>query len=317
MRYLLSSLLLFTLLVSVSGCGGLPPSAMATPKPAPNPPGSGSGNPGAAPQARLFPSASAGWLYTKPSGSPLNISSITRGMGFVLNTHDHGFDFPVVSTDGSHGCTTFTDTLQYKYKDRICVPNPPGGYHPSTGAYGANDGHLIVIDTSTHKYYDFWKLYVNASGDPKSTNVGKIVEGSLDGDGTPGTTAADISGLAGDILPGELDCDTCLNHALNVIVPGSMNSSRIGKQASAKGTDGTVHGGIFCEGAKLRFDPSIDVRSLNASTAVKAILRALQLYGGVITDQTGGNQIAFYTALPSRPDLTGLNLIGQHLLIYY
>lgn len=289
----------------------MPPSALIPS----NPPGSGSGNPSAAPHARLFPSA--GWLHSPPSGSALNISSITRGLHFVLNTHDYGFDYPVVYTDGSHGCTTFTDTLQYNYKDRICVPNPAGGFYPSTGRYGANDGHLVVIDTAASKYYDFWKLYVNASGNPKSTNVGKIVEGSLDGDGTPGTTAADITGLAGDILPGELDCDTCLNHALNVVVPGSMNSSRIGKQAPAKATDGTVSGGIFGEGAKLRFDPSIDVSKLNASTAVKAVLRALQLYGAAITDQTGGNQIAFYTALASRPDLTGINQIGQHLFIYY
>lgn len=238
-------------------------------------------------------------------------------MKFSVNTHDGGFDYPVVYTDGTHGCTTFTDTLQYAYTDRICVPNPPNGYWPSVGGWGANDGHLVVVVTATRKYYDFWKLYVNSSGQPTSTNVGGIFSGSLDGDGTPGNTAALITGLAGDIMPGELDCETCLKHALSVIVPGNMNSPQIGTQAPGNHTDGSVQGGIFREHAKIRVDPSLNVDSLQVSTAVKAIMKALQLYGGVITDQTGGTGISFYSALPKQPDLTGINQIGQHLSIYY
>lgn len=238
-------------------------------------------------------------------------------MQFQVNTHDGGFDYPVVYTDGTHGCTTFTDTLQYAFTDHTCVPNPPNGYWPSVGGWGANDGHLVVVDPSTRTYYDFWKLYVTSSGQPTSTNVGGIFSGSLDGDGTPGTTAANITGLAGDILTGELDCTTCLQHALSVIVPGSMNSGLPGTQAPGNHHDGSTQGGVFREASKIRFDPSINVDSLQVSTAVKAIMKALQLYGGVITDQTGGTAIAFYSALPKQPDLTGLNQIGQHLLIYY
>ncbi|MGN6593664.1 MAG: hypothetical protein ACTHJX_12280, partial [Terriglobales bacterium] len=177
--------------------------------------------------------------------------------------------------------------------------------------------HLVVVDTSAGYYYDFWKLYVDSAGKPTSTNVGGIARGSLSGDGTPGHTASEITGLAGTIMPGELDCATCLKHALSLIVPSSMNSNLVGTQAPARKTDGTVHGALFREGAKIRFDPSIDVSTLNASTAVKAILRALQLYGGVITDQTGGSQIGIYTALAHAPDTTGMALIGSHLRIYY
>lgn len=239
-------------------------------------------------------------------------------MTFQVNTHSQGYDYPVVSTDGTHGCTTFTDTLQYAYSDKLCVPNPANGFFPSIGGWGYNDGHLIVIDTATGDYYDFWKLYVNGSGVPLSTNVGGIVTGNLaTSNGTPGQTATEITGLAGDILAGELDCETCLQHALSVIVPSGMNSNQVGKQSPAVKTDGSVPGAIFREGAKLRFDPSVDVDSLSVSTAVKAIMKALQQFGGVITDQTGGAQIAFYSALASAPDLTGINQIGQHLLIYY
>lgn len=293
--------------VTTAGAGTTPPPPPPV-TPPPPPPGAGT---------RLFPSSSADWLYSAPSGTGINISGVTGGMRFELNTHTQGFDYPVQYTDGTHGCTNFTDTLQYRYTDQYCVPNPANGYHPSVGGYGANDGHLVVVNTATGEYFDFWKLETNSAGQPVSTNVGGIFKGLLSGNGTPGTTAADITGLAGDILPGELDCETCLNHALSVIVPGSLNSNLIGHQAPASHTDGSVSGAIFREGAKIRFDPTISVASLQASTGVKAILRALQLYGGVITDQTGGSQISFYSALATAPDLTGLNLTGLHLWLYY
>ncbi|HEY8056162.1 MAG TPA: hypothetical protein VIE13_09665 [Terriglobales bacterium] len=294
---------------TVTVTAGTAPTPVPTPVPTPTP--------SAPAPARLFPSAAADWLYTAPTGASLDISSATQNLTFELNTHDQGFDYPVVSTDGTHGCTNFTDTLQYAYTDHYCVPNPPNGYWPSVGGWGANDGHLVVVDTSSGYYYDFWKLYVNSSGQPTSTNVGGIARGSLSGNGTPGHTASTISGLAGTILPGELDCATCLNHALSIVVPGGMNSNLVGTQAPAVKTDGSVHGAIFREGAKIRFDPSIDVSKLNASVAVKAILRALQLYGGVITDQTGGSKVGIYTGLAHAPDTTGMNLIGAHLRLYY
>ena len=266
---------------------------------------------------RLFPSASADWLYSAPTGSPTDISSMTSSLGFGLHTHQDGFDYPVQYTDGTHGCTNFTDTLIYNFTDHYCVPNPANGYWPSTGAWGADDGHLVVVDTATSVYYDFWKLTVNSQGQPLSTNVGAIFSGSLNGNGTPGTTAAFITGLAGDIMPGELDCVTCLNHALLVVVPGSMNSPGVGDQGPVFHYDGSVPGAVFREGAKIRFDPNIDVNTLNASTATKAVMRALQLYGGLIVDQTGAMGVGFYTSLASPPDETGMNLIGQHLWIYY
>ncbi len=295
------------ILCGLAACGGSPAASSVTAAHANTP---------AAP-ARLFPSPGADWLYSAPTGSPVNIANITSNMIFGLHTHADGFDYPVQYTDGSHGCTNFTDTLIYGYKDHYCVPKPSDGFQPSTGAWGADDGHLVVVDTSTSTYYDFWKLTVNGQGQPISTNVGGIFSGSLNGNGTPGTTAAYVTGLAGDILPGELDCVTCLNHALLIVVPESMNAPGTGGQGPVFHSDGGVPGAVFKEGAKIRFDPSINVNSLDASTATKAILRALQLYGGLIVDQTGSGGAGIYTALASPPDATGMNLIGQHLWIYY
>src|SRR6185312_10079417 len=66
---------------------------------------------------RLFTGSGANWLYSAPTGSGINIASITGGMQFAINVHTGGFDYPVQYTDGSHGCTNFTDTLQYNYGD--------------------------------------------------------------------------------------------------------------------------------------------------------------------------------------------------------
>lgn len=282
-------------------------SSAAPPAPTPAPSGNG----------RLFTGSAASWLYSAPTGSGLDIAGITGAMPIYLNTHAAGFDYPVQYADDTSGCTTFTDKKYFDLKDRICVPNPAGGFRTSTGGYGADDGHLVVVVRSAGKYYDFWKLSVDGNGQPTSTDVGQIVEGNLDGDGTPGTTAAQISGLAGSIMPGDLDCETCLQHALSLIVPGTMNSSALGHQAPARHSDGTVAGAVFREGAKLRLDPSLNVDGLEASTAAKAIMHALQQYGGVITDQSGGNGIGIYSALDSAPDLAGLGEIAKHLWIYY
>lgn len=268
---------------------------------------------------RLFPAAAAGWLYTAPVGPGLDISSQVTGLSTGINAHDGGFDYPVQYTDGSQGCLDFTDTAVYSFfTDNLCVPVPAAGFAPSTGGWGTDDGHLVVVDTGTGAYFDFWKLTVDATGQPTTTNVGQIVGGLLaSSDGTPGTTAAGITGLAGDILPGELDCATCLRHALSVIVPVTLNSPLVGAQGPALKTDGTVAGGVFREGAKIALDPSVDVSSLTASVAAQAILNALQQYGGLVVDQTGANGIYFYSALPTSPDLTGLDQLLQHLYIFY
>jgi hypothetical protein len=280
---------------------------------------SASSGAGAALLSRMFATTGpAGyWLYARPTNTGIDISSTISSLPVSINTHDGGFDYPVQYTDGTHGTTTFNDAGVYGRNDFVTVPNPSEGYKPSVGGWGANDGHLVVVNTSDGTFYDFWQLTLDSSGNP-NTHVGQIVQGSFNtSDGRPGTTAAQITGLAGDVLPGELDCTTCLNHALSIVVYQAMNSPLLGKQAPVFHTDGSVSGGVFREGAKLQFDPSINVDSLNASTAVKAIMKALQQYGGVITDQTGGRGISIYSALPTQPDTTGINLISQHLLIYY
>ena len=286
------------------------PAAPAAPAPAPSPaPAPAAATPAAsAASSRLFPNAA--WLYTAPRGKGFGIANYNAQV--TIDTHDGGFDYPIQYSNHSHGTMTFTDGY-----NRFAVPIPnAGGFYPSTGAWGANDGHLVVLDLQMRRYYDFWKLLTDGHGHPRSTRVGKIVSGSLDGDGTPGTTAGDLNGAAGDLMPGELQ--NGIHHALQCIIPGNWNNASLGTQAPVTKTDGRSNGAMS-EGSKIGIDPSLNVSALPLGAGTKNLMRALQQYGCVITDQSGGHGIAIYSNLPSLKglDMSGMNQIGKYLRFYF
>lgn len=305
-------------LLAVAGCGavacgGAPgqklaasgaPSAPSQPS---DPPASG----GAPASARLFPNAA--WLYKAPSGRGVDISYLHAKLS--INDHRGGFDYPIQTADGSNGYQQFSDK---QGDSNVSVPVPDGGFQPSVGGWGYNDGHLVVIDHANDRFYDFWKLYTNAGGQPTSHQVGKIVSGPLDGEGNPGTTAAVISGAAGDLLPGELQ--NGVNHALSCIVPGNWNNSSIGDQGPAVETDGRRNGPLS-EGGKIGVDPGLNIDALpNLGADTKTILKTFQKYGCVITDQNGSsNVIGIYSALSNLDnlDLRGMSDAGQYLRFYF
>lgn len=273
-----------------------------------------------------FTARAARWLYSAPRGAHTDLSRDPRlrAITLGLNTHDGGYDYPVQYTRGQWGTTTFDDYGFWQRRDRIAVPNvaPAGcGWRPATGS----DGHLIVIDTRARRYYDFWRLCVDRAGcatrcrgNPSAFSIGEIKSGWLArSNGTPGTTAAQISGLAGVILPEELASGD-IHHALALVASWRLINSEICHAAPATHTDGESQDGPLCEGAKLRMDPGVNIAALAASPAAKAVMRALQRYGGVIVDQSGCEAcLQAYTALPGPPpDLTGIEATTRHLWLY-
>ena len=300
MQYRTLGLLLFASVLSLSwtACGGAPGSSVS---------GTSRASAASSSSGQLFPNAK--WLYAAPSGNSIDLSSYHASVS--IDAHDGGFDYPIQYADGSNGTMTFSDG-----GNQIAVPIPSGGFYPSTGAWGANDGHLVVIDTANHTYYDFWKLLTDGHGHPSSTHVGKIVSGSMDGNGAPGTTAANLTGAAGDLMPGELESG--IHHALSCIVPGNWNNTSLGNQAPVSKTDGTSNGALS-EGGKLGIDPKLNVDALPVGAGTKNLMKALQQYGCVITDQSGGTGIAIYSNLPDlkSADMSGMNQIGKYLRFYF
>lgn len=239
-------------------------------------------------------STSAAYIHEAPTGSYTDISSDSGLTSVGLLTHDGGFDMPIQYTDGTHGTTTFDDFHWYGRTDQIAVPNitSGGGFFPSVGGYGADDGHLVVIDTTTRTAYEFWRLCTDSNGTPitcsgnySPTSVGNIQSYSLNtsNGGSIQTTASGIAGAVGDLLPGELN-GAPVPHALIVSVDGNLMNPNVCTEAPANGTDGSVAGATFCEGAKLRMDPSVDVDTLSASPAAKSIMKAFQVFGAIIVD---------------------------------
>jgi hypothetical protein len=262
--------------------------------------------------ASLFPNAT--WLHQGPPPSGVSLASVAGQYTAWVQTADsasNSYGFPIQEADGSNGYTTFSDNFNHS----ITVPNPTGGYTPA----GGTDGHLVVVDPNTGQYFDFWTLSVDANGNPTSTHVGRIEQGNYQtGDGTPGTTAVSVTGLAGDILPGELSTANGIQHALNVATPSNLTAPGHGNQGppGLSGADGSANGGVFQEGQEIFIPQSVNVDALNVSTAVKSIMHALQNYGGLITDNAGGT-LGFYSDISSSqmPDLTGLDQIEQYLEI--
>jgi hypothetical protein len=124
-------------------------------------------------------------------------------------------------------------------------------------------------------------------------------------------------------VPGELDCPTCLNHAVQIAAADQLvNLATCNAIPAHKTGDGDhpLPAAVLCEGGVLWY--SGDWTQLDPAThspAVIALARALALYGGVITDQGGPNlpTFSFYTDYNSPPPLTGIADLLRHLVVFY
>jgi len=309
----------------------------------------------------FFTSPAAAWLYAGANprwGSGRDLATLAAGWAPPdLNTNQAGFAMPVQHTNASYGSTSFND---FNYgpgwrHDSAVVPNPPGGvWTPSCGwlppaqfgatrCYGSYDGKDFIIDDSTGNFYEMDQLYVNSLGQPINFGVNGYGTGRCGGAGETvcglrgifsgnlatsapnlgGATAAGLVAGAGDIMPGELDCTTCLNHT--VLLVGSqdlINSATCDAFPTGKSGDGFagLPQAVLCEGGVLVWTG--DWTQLNPathSTAVIALARALQIYGGLIVDQGGAGHegYSFYTDYNASPDMTGAADLNAALVVFY
>lgn len=259
-------------------------------------------------------------------------------------------DYPLQWTAEDNGSTVFSLSTGNGdgMTEQVTVENPEaaeGGWWPTPGV----DGHLIIADTQHRYYWDFYHLVTpNGPSAPEFSAGGEVVAKDLDGtgnyggddiegyenatgNGAPdrgGTTASYMTGFAGTILPGELDCATCINHALAVIVPSGLDGCNgySGKGECSPGTqfknpfngepeecnEGPATGGdapntcglnsdiIFCEGAKIFLPAGFALKPASPGAqipvAAQAIANALINYGGIIEDQGSTLPLRFYTA---------------------
>jgi hypothetical protein len=185
------------------------------------------------------------------------------------------------------------------------VPIPPDA-QPARGT----DAQLTVYQPSTDRLWEFWKLRREADGwhaswggaiERVSTSPGFFTATSWPGSGTYwGATASSLPLIAGTMTIAELSSGA-IPHALAMEVPFARASVHTWP---AQRTDGRNPDPLSLpEGARLRLDPSLDVRALRLPRLTEQMALAAQRYGIVVRDQST-HGIGFYGEDPTP---TGIN----------
>ena len=165
----------------------------------------------------------------------------------------------------------------------------PAGARPDP----AGDGHLSVVQPSSGCVYDLFRARsADGSWTASSGNVvGQGSSGIYAGGG--GTRAAGFSAALGLVWPQEIERGH-IDHALVFAYPYTRSG---GPVAPATRSDGrTTSAGALPMGARLRLDPTLDLSRLGLNRAERVIATALQEYGMVLGDTSGG--FTLYAAHP-------------------
>jgi hypothetical protein len=159
----------------------------------------------------------------------------------------------------------------------------------------SSDGHVAVIDRSTHCEYDFWQLRRGRRG--WEASWGNALRATGSGVYPRGYSArgSGFALLAGVVMPYALRRGR-IDHALLMSYPSTRAG---GPVRPATESDGRTRGrSAMPEGARVQLDPSLDLDSLGLQGYERTIARALQVYGAYVGD-TGGNGISLYALNPA------------------
>jgi hypothetical protein len=150
-----------------------------------------------------------------------------------------------------------------------------------------------VYDVSAGCVYDFWgaryedaRWFAEWAGALPAEGTG-VYEGGL------AARASGFSAAAGLITPEDLRAGS-IDHALVFAYPHTRAG---GPVAPATNSDGRSSNAIALpEGARVQLDPSVNLDDLDLSPAERTIASALQRYGMILGDTSGG--FTLYAAHP-------------------
>lgn len=157
----------------------------------------------------------------------------------------------------------------------------PGDAEPDP----SEDAHLAIVDRSSGCVYDFWGA--SRSGDGLTAKLGNAIPIDSDGAyaGGLGSRGSGFSAAAGIVTADELRKGS-IGHALVFAYPKTRSGGPVG---AATKSDGQSSGtDAIPEGAKVRLDPSIDLDSLGLNRYELIIAKAMQRYGMILGDTSGG-----------------------------
>ncbi len=217
--------------------------------------------------------------------------------GFWLNLHK--WTIPVYEVDEN-------TPRQYVLPDKEpfshgkCFENPvpiPDYATPDP----QRDAHMAIVDWKNMKAWDMWYVYRDENGRWRSrTGMTYRLDGSgvfdpeelqiKDGDSAhyygPSRAAA-VPAIAGLVMYDEI-MEGRIRHKLAFAT--SANAYKEFVYPPACWTDGKTPGGLP-EGCVIQLDPNLDLSKFNLKPAALVIARALQEYGAVNVDVSGGKTL--------------------------
>ena len=164
----------------------------------------------------------------------------------------------------------------------------PGGYpiptspHVEGGNASSGDRHVIMVDKDNCKIYELYSTYPGANGWGSGVTAGSgaIFDMKSNAMRTAGWTSADAAGLS--IQPGLVRYEEVaagkVFHAIRMTVPATQGAY-VWPASHVAGSGGT---NTMPMGTWLRLKSSVNENNYDA--AVRPIIVALKMYGGVIAD---------------------------------
>ncbi|GJF07456.1 hypothetical protein PSD17_64030 [Pseudonocardia sp. D17] len=250
--------------------------------------GRGGGGGGGAPAASggtsaLFAGPGSPWGQLLPAGAAVDPNS----SGYVSSMASEKFlmsfkqwTVPIYYADASTPRHDVPLTENWGASVLRNVPVPPNAKPDPS-----EDAHLSIVDRSTGCVYDFWGAKGGGSG--LSASWGNAIPTNSNGiyPGGMGSRGSGFSAAAGVITADELRRGV-INHALVFAYPNTKSG---GPVAPATKSDGRTGGGnALPEGARVRLDPSLNLASLGLNKYELTIATAMQKYGMILGDTSGG-----------------------------
>ena len=179
------------------------------------------------------------------------------------------------------------------------VPIPPGA-KPAAGT----DKHMVIWQPATDTMWEFWRMELRPDGwhagaagamHHVSSNPGYYTPDAWSG-AQPwwGATATGLPLLGGMMMIDELQRGS-IDHALAMAIPHAR--AGVWSWPATHGDGDSSDPNSLPEGARLRLDPTLNLKTLNLPPLTRMMAEAAQRYGMVIRDRAG--VVAFYGEDPS------------------
>lgn len=232
----------------------------------------------------LFTGQDSPWTTPIPTDAPIDTRSDDYKRGMLeqpLVVSQLLWTVPIYEADESTPRSDVPLTADWAPRHVLQSVPIPAGAQPDP----ARDAHMVVHDTSDGCVYEFWQARRDKGRWSASWGGALPTESTGIYLGGMAARASGMSAAVGLIEPGELRAGR-IDHALAFAYPHTRAG---GPVAPATNSDGTsTESFALPEGARIQLDPALDLDSLDLTPSERTIAEALQRYGMILADHSGG-----------------------------